>query len=1293
MVKIRLLRRMERIEDVMEKETVSDTQETEGNTNQNNTNNTNVISEVSKNGICSEVKENGHISSDDSLSPEVEIVENGEVDVAASGAAAAANSPPSIVTCHSITNNGPVTNQSTSPNSFSPNSKPPRGSSPQNCSNHNSAANQQHVVHVHISQGETFSVRVGEQIQRIQGPATVRMVSNNGPPLPMPMQVAPGHMVQQIVDEHGILTHVFLSAQPTSMPVGGPSMTGGPNNTPPHAQYYQGYGPPYPAHHYPHHHPTTHHGASPHVHTGAPTHPHGTPTPPSCNNPSGPVHTGPSQPNSMEGRANKQRERARRKFEERRNQGYYPPQPRPRINGKQKETHAKPVPYEYQQYQGNGMNGDSLPPGDTGQTELAEERKVIQQVLSGTPDPVVSEIEARSALIQLALPEWDPNEFDIDPADFRFTLLLSDKGKEGKYKLVYSGDATEITLKDLKPAIDYHLRVYTSLEDIKGNTTEPVKFTTSACEPDPPSPPKLNNKNKTSITLKWNSTCENGAKISTYTLEMDKGNGEYVEVYNGLQRQTRINKLQVSTKYTFRLAAINSIGKSEYSEPASFYTSGSVPSQPDPPMLSEPFTTSLIISWIKHPNEDLFQLQMDDESTGHGFIVVYNGPDLSYKVKNLLRNTEYKFRLAALNDEGQSKWSEVVAYRTKPDRPAPPPKPQIKGKIHAYNFRVVWEPPKDNGGAEITKYIVEIDDGRGSGGYETLYEGSEREHVCDRLTPGQMYMVRVACCNVAGRSEFSEPCGATTQAVVPGQCQVPKLQGKPKATSLHLRWANPEYDGGATVSEFAVQMVTPDNACREVYKGRDLDCIVAGLSPGRPYLFQVRAFNRVGGGGWSDPFEVVSGAGVPDPPKAPHVACKSAYSALVSWEPPVNNGATITDYRLEWQQKTEVTDFAMLYTGPNQSYEIKGLTPATLYLFRVQAINSAGQGPYSPVASCVTPPSSPSSVTIHRHTATATSITLFWKEPNSNGNDITAYNLEVGDKQFTIGAVTEYTIETLQPETPHKIRIQAVNSIGVGPFSAPVRVTTRPLPPNPSKLECIAPAPNSLKLKWGDQRGLDTNHYTLEMEKEDGNFQVIYEGSSHFFKVNKLQETTNYNFRIYASNDVGSGPYSEIYTFSTTKAPPPAVRAPRVSNLSQQTCSIEWQPCKAIQGSSLEYILQLQGEQEYQKIYRGEDTCFQVENLSPKSDYHLRVCAIRICEDGSEVVGAFSPVVSFTTQGHEPVSPQEADVKQESKLVESKPLTDQQWAMIILMGFVVFAVLVAIIAQQIIKYRSSSIPR
>jgi len=41
----------------------------------------------------------------------------------------------------------------------------------------------------------------------------------------MPMQVPIGHMVQQIVDENGILTHVILSPQPPGIP--GPPMTVG----------------------------------------------------------------------------------------------------------------------------------------------------------------------------------------------------------------------------------------------------------------------------------------------------------------------------------------------------------------------------------------------------------------------------------------------------------------------------------------------------------------------------------------------------------------------------------------------------------------------------------------------------------------------------------------------------------------------------------------------------------------------------------------------------------------------------------------------------------------------------------------------------------------------------------------------------------------------------------------------------------------------------------------------------------------------------------------------------------
>lgn len=54
---------------------------------------------------------------------------------------------------------------------------------------------------------------------------------------------------------------------------------------------------------------------------------------------------------------------------------------------------------------------------------------------------------------------------------------------------------------------------------------------------------------------------------------------------------------------------------SPFSESVSFCTSGSVPSQPDPPMLSEAYINALTISWIKRTNEDEFLLQMDDEIT------------------------------------------------------------------------------------------------------------------------------------------------------------------------------------------------------------------------------------------------------------------------------------------------------------------------------------------------------------------------------------------------------------------------------------------------------------------------------------------------------------------------------------------------------------------------------------------------------------------------------------------------------------------------------------------------------
>lgn len=61
----------------------------------------------------------------------------------------------------------------------------------------------------------------------------------------------------------------------------------------------------------------------------------------------------------------------------------------------------------------------------------------------------------------------------------------------------------------------------------------------------------------------FQSPCENGSKISAFVLESEVGDstGNFSEVYSGPQKQFRVPHLSAASKYTFRLAAINSSGK------------------------------------------------------------------------------------------------------------------------------------------------------------------------------------------------------------------------------------------------------------------------------------------------------------------------------------------------------------------------------------------------------------------------------------------------------------------------------------------------------------------------------------------------------------------------------------------------------------------------------------------------------------------------------------------------------------------------------------------------------------
>lgn len=1280
-----------------------------------------------------------------------------------------------------------------------------------------------HVVHVHVHPGETFRVRMGNQIQQIKGPATVRMVSSTGPPpLPMPLQQPPGHVIQQLMDENGVLTHVILSPQPPNMGHAGgavpmpysygnwetdmqpqhpmqpyPWNGGGqgmqPFYPPAHFASAPGqYGPAY------HHHPMT--GApaqaqpprlaitsgnnsaaggqlAPHDANGV-THRNETAAAQAYSNVAAPVAAmaAPLVPACMAEMAaaplvsglvgERQQAQLHGML------AYLPVINIVSIEARTATIHIAPpgpplVPTQQeqgpQQLAANEVDASALPaaeaaasesvtslPGSstnslgpsTGSLDAAASSSDAASSLSYTAgshpdstfsppdsaaghvyaagDPVAAGLVAACQVVTatgpadsvsgpVGLVASSPDSATSSP-DFVYDVLISESKRDGAYKIFYSGEATEILLQDLKPATDYSVKVGASLAGIRWPETEPFMFRTNCSVPDPPQAPTMVSRARSNIMLRWQSALENGSKITLYSLEMDQGNGKFTEVYCGSQRSQKVTKLAPSTGYYFRLAAVNGVGKSEFSEVVQYFTSGSLPEIPDRPQLVRATSDLLSITWslpattATHANSGddpvTFSLQMEEEMTQHGFRAVYNGHEPKYTIDRLRRNTEYKFRVCAANEEGPSKWSPIATFRTLPDSPGAPGRPQTKGKVHPTSFRLTWDPPRDTGGSSIESYVAQLDYGAD---FEEVYCGSSCECTCTELHPGFTYRARVASRSGAGlQGPWSELTVVTTPPVTPAACPAPRLHGKAKAHSIEIRWSSPDYDGGANVTEYKVQLLSgkpaigdsshicePGTVSREVYHGPalpgNMSCTIAGLLPGQQYLVQVRAINKAGEGPWSEPLSVTSGTAPPAQPAPPQCLVRTPHSIAVNWCEPMCNGSPIHEYRLHYSMGNDSNDnqtsiFSQVYAGPALTYEVKGLLPATCYAFKVEALNSAGASEGSLAANCTTSPSVPGPVTgisvVH---VRATAVQLQWQAPASHGSAISSYEIDCSNRVlFVGGSSTECCIDDLQPLTTYKFRVRASNGIGSGPYSAQtLKVTTNPLPPPAPELEMVAVTSNSVKLKWTSVSTAPSSHsarsskqgpaaaaiadgngvsYTLLMLRDGKSAIVLYSGVALTHKVGKLMDNTTYQFQVYASNSAGDGTPSEVLAILTQKAQPPALKAPTASHVMPSSVRLAWPACqlRSTTDDNIVYVVQLlkvcstvDGTiSNYEERYRGSELTCRLTDLEPATSYQARVAPLRVCrDDGSVVSGAFSQCTEFVTSNVVPTAegPSSAD--------------------------------------------------
>ena len=107
-------------------------------------------------------------------------------------------------------------------------------------------------------------------------------------------------------------------------------------------------------------------------------------------------------------------------------------------------------------------------------------------------------------------------------------------------------------------------------------------------------------------------------------------------------------------------------------------------------------------------------------------------------------------------------------------------------------------------------------------------------------------------------------------------------------------------------------------------------------------------------------------------------------------------------------------------------------------------------------------------------------------------------------------------------------------------------------------------------------------------------FQPVYTGPAHNHKVTRLSELTSYEFRIYASNEAGSGPHSDTCSFTTTKAPPAAPKG-RSFKMIDSFCV---------------HFINMKSFFRYFFRYLSQCNCFSIYECC----YVLMCCAIFLCK-------------------------------------------------------------------------------
>ncbi len=558
-----------------------------------------------------------------------------------------------------------------------------------------------------------------------------------------------------------------------------------------------------------------------------------------------------------------------------------------------------------------------------------------------------------------------------------YRIEVSRTGTSGWLVLEADTDsrATAYTHSRLSPGSTRHYRVAAITRAGRSPWSSVAQATTDVTTPSAPAglrvvPSGVGGSDQLLLTWTRPST-DGGSSITGYRIEMSSNGVSgwviLVASTSGASTTYLHAGLAPGTTRFYRVAAINAQGQGAYSNVVRGATNAARPDPPQNLRARAGGPTSITLTW-EAPASDGgaritgYTVRALSPTDGTWITIrPHTGSRATtFTHINLRPATYYRYQVAAINRVGAGQWSFETATLTHADIPAAPTGLTARA-IGTSRIDLSWTAPRNTGGATIRGYRIEAssDEGR-TWNIIRRNTNSTATTLSDvDLEPATTRHYRVAAINIAGNGPFSNVARATTEATLPGVPQ--DLTAEADGTSeIDLSWQPPTDDGGAQVTGYRVQVsddgggtwqdLAPNTrSTRTTYSH-------TGLAPATTRHYRVSAINRIGVSRASSIASATTDATVPDAPTGLVATATTPTQIDLAWvAPDYDGGAPISGHRIEVSETGATwTDLQPNTGSASPTFSHPGLLPGSTRFYRVSAINRAGTGAASGVASAAT---------------------------------------------------------------------------------------------------------------------------------------------------------------------------------------------------------------------------------------------------------------------------------------------------------------------------------------------------